>query len=120
MSDETRNDETTAIPAERRALMDRFWEHARARDRAWAKEMATLHLIISEPARFEELERRAIEAAAEKTAAEKAMDTIRIETEYSFPTRVVEMPDAGAWKPILALLSTYGRELAKAEAKEKP
>lgn len=111
---------TFGMEPERLALLDRCWEHKRVAARAWAREMAAMHLIIAEPARFEELERRAMEAADEHTLANRAADLVAHEIEARFPPRRIEVPDVGAWKPILSFLSGYSEALARKRQDSEP
>lgn len=109
------------IEPERRALINRFWEHRKVYNRAWAVQMSALHRMIGDPARADEYERNALAAADELTEANRQADLVQREINMRFPQVSIEKPDAGAWRPILAMLGlVIAKAKADAEAKDKP
>ncbi len=101
--------ETSAIEPARRVLIDKFWEHRRAYNRAWALELTALHRMVGDPAHAEEYERMALNAADECSEANKQSDLVQTEMSIRFPQVTLERPDAGAWQPILTMLGLLGK-----------
>jgi hypothetical protein len=85
-------------------MLNEVWEHKKAAGRAWTRQMAALHRMIGDPANAEEYERKALVASDELTEANKQADIVLHAMSRRYPPQTIEVPDAGAWRPILTML----------------
>ena len=75
--------------------------------------------IVGDPACADEYERRALEAVDEGTEADRRCDLVKHALNDRFPPQTVEVPDAGAWRPILTMLGLLPK-LREPEPEPKP